>query len=312
MQWGQIKSILILSFFILNVYLFAQFLEKKEQSDLGVLEQDLYTIEEQLEDDSIEIGDLPEETLEETFISVEPYKFTSQDIKQNKTKTKQESYIINHSVIVSELENPLKVDVSSTNRIMKAFQDTVYFAQDYQYWNLDETYNMLMFFQNKLDRPIYFNQNGLVLAILNEEDEIEAYIQTRLGDEESLDDKRQLIEPLTAIEKVYEKGELNPEDEIDRVNIGFHTRVPFESGVQVFAPTWKVSVNDKRNYFVNAMEGFMFSTDEKEFIDEVLSKTIDTMETFLKEQDTKDEDKEKVIEKMINNLEQRLDNGVNE
>lgn len=306
MQWGQIKSILILSFFILNVYLFAQFLEKKEQSDLGVLEQDLYTLEEQLEDDSIKIGDLPEETLEETFISVEPYEFTSQDLKREKPKTNQESYIVDGTIIVSKLKKPLKVDVSSTNKIMSTFQDTVYYAEDYQFWNLDETYNMLMFFQNKLDRPIYFNQNGLVLAILNEDNEIEAYIQTMLGDEESLDDERQLIEPLTAIEKVYDKGELKPNDEITRVSIGFHTRVPFESGVQVFAPTWKVDVNDEGNFFVNAMEGFMFSTEEEEFLNKMLSKTIDDLKTLLDEQDKKDEDKEKMIEELIKDLEKRL------
>lgn len=303
MQWGQIKSILILSFFILNVYLFAQFLEKKEQSDLGVLEQDLYTLEEQLEDDSIKIGDLPEETLEETFISVEPYEFTNQNLKREKPKTNQESHIINDTIIVSKLKKPLKVDIASTDKIMNAFTDTVYYAEDYQYWNLDETYNMLLFFQNKLDRPIYFNQNGLVLAILNDKDEIEAYIQTRLGDEESLDDKRQLIEPLTAIEKVYEKGELKPNDEITKVNIGFHTRVPFESGVQVFAPTWKIDVNDEQDFFVNAMEGFMFSTEEEEFLEEVLSKTVKEMEEFVEEED---KDDETIVKEMIKDLKKRL------
>src|SRR5699024_4088000 len=89
--------------------------------------------------------------------------------------------------------------------------------ESYHYWRRDETYNILIFFQDKLDRPIFFNKNGLVLAILNEDDEIEGYIQTMLGEEEPLDDKRELIEPLTAIEKVYEKGELKQNDEISKV-----------------------------------------------------------------------------------------------
>src|SRR5690625_7838673 len=89
MQWSQIKSILILSFFILNAYLFAQFLEKKEQADIGVLEQDLYSIEEQLEDDDIEIGDLPEKSLEETFISVEPYEFSTKELKQDRSEERR-------------------------------------------------------------------------------------------------------------------------------------------------------------------------------------------------------------------------------
>lgn len=303
MQWSQIKSILILSFFILNAYLFAQFLEKKEQADIGVLEQDLYSIEEQLEDDDIKIGELPEETSEETFISVEPYEFTTKELKQNKPKTNQETEIVDDTLIVSKLKKPLKVDISSTDSVMSAFNDTVHRAEDYHYWGLNDTSNILIFFQNKFDRPIYFNQNGVVLAMLNEDDEIEAYIQTRLGEEESLDDERELIEPLNAIEKVYENDELKQNDEISSVSIGFYTRVPFESGVQVFAPTWKVNVNDEQDFFVNAMEGFIFSTEEGEFLEEVLSRSKDQIKNSLKEYD---KDDKKMLEDMIKNVETRL------
>src|SRR5699024_659532 len=119
---------------------------KKEQADIGVLEQDLYSIEEQLEDDDIKIGDLPEEALKETFISVEPYEFTTKELKRDKPKTKQEAKILDDTlIIVSELEKPLKVDTSSTNSIMSKFKDTVYHPDNYHYWGHDETYNILIF-----------------------------------------------------------------------------------------------------------------------------------------------------------------------
>jgi len=303
MQWSQIKSILILSFFILNAYLFAQFLEKKEQADIGVLEQDLYSIEEQLEDDDIEIGDLPEKSLEETFISVEPYEFSTKELKQDKPKKSQETVVLDDTLIVSKLKTPLKVDTSSDNSIMNKFNEIAYYSDNYHYWGHDETYNILIFFQDKLDRPIYFNKNGLVLAILNEDDEIEGYIQTMLGEEEPLDDKRELIEPLTAIEKVYENDELKQNDEISKVTIGFHTRVPSESGVQVFAPTWKINVNDEQDYFVNAMEGFIFSTEEEEFLEEVLSRTNNQIKDNL---DEYDKDEKKMLEQIGKNIKSRL------
>src|SRR5699024_2661317 len=77
------------------------------------------------------------------------------------------------------------------------------------------------------------------------------------------------ITPMRAIETLYNANELFAGDEITRVNIGFHTRVPFESDVQVFVPIWKITVNDEKNFFVNAIEGFIFSTDEEVFFDEV-------------------------------------------
>src|SRR5699024_7324527 len=152
---------LILSFFSLNAYLFAQFLEKKEQADIGVLEQDLYSIEEQLEDDDIEIGYLPEKSLEETFMSVEPYDFSTKELKQDKPQKMQETVVLDDTLIVSKLKTPLKVDTSSDNSIMNKFNEIAYYSDNYHYWGHDETYNILIFFQDKLDRPIYFNKNGL-------------------------------------------------------------------------------------------------------------------------------------------------------
>lgn len=298
MHWGQIKSILILSFFILDVYLFAQFLEKKEQADIGVLEQQLSTVEEQLQDDSITFSDLPEETHEETFISVEQQRFSNQDLKRDKPKVQQEPHIIGGTMIVSKLKDSEKIKNVTSDNALDVFNDAVYYADEYDYWGWNETYNVVLFFQNKLDRPIYFNQNGLVMAILNDKDEIVSYVQTMLGEEESLADKRQLIEPLTAIEKVYENGELYPNDDITKVNIGFHTRVPFESGVQVFAPTWKVNVNEEKDYFVNAIEGFMFSTEEEEFIEEVIKHIIRKSEAS--------KEREDAVDDIIKDLEDRL------
>ena len=271
MHWGQIKSILILSFFILDIYLFAQFLEKKEQADIGVLEQQTSTIEEQLQAESITYNDLPEEVSEETFISVNRHRFKEEDLNKAKPKQEQETFIVKGSTIVSELEDPVKMNTTSVGKIMEVFHDTVYYADEYDYWNWNKAYNVIIFFQNKMDRPVYYNQNGVVIAILNDDNEMVSYVQTMLGDEEALADKRQLIKPLTAIEKVYEEGELHQGDEVSKVNIGFHTRVPFEGGVQVFAPTWRIDVNEGTNYFVNAIEGFMFLTEEEEFLKEILT-----------------------------------------
>lgn len=275
MHWSQIKSLLILSFFILDIYLFAQFLEKKEQADIGVLEHQSSTVEEQLAAESITFRDLPEEEYEETFISVEQHLFKASALKKDKPKLAQDASILNGSIIASKLEKPKKVGGKSADEITEIFNDFAHYPEEYKYWNWNEEYNVLIFFQSKMERPVYYNQNGVVLAFMNNKNEITSYVQTMLGETESLADKRQLIKPLTAIETVYEEGELYPGDEISKVSIGFHTRVPFEGGVQVFAPTWKVDVNGETDYFVNAIEGFIFSTEEEEFISEVIESIVD-------------------------------------
>lgn len=273
MQWGQIKTLLILSFFILDIYLFAQFMEKKEIADIAVLEQQSSSIEEQLKAESISVRDLPKQESEETFISVKQKPFEEEELSAVKDLVKQKSFILNQFLIASKLDKPVKVkQTDSKDKITSIVEEIVYFSDEYTFWDWNRELNIIIFFQNKMDRPVYYNQNGLVLLYLNEDNGIEYYTQTMLGDAEALSESQSLIKPMQAIEKLYDANELYSGDSITNVNIGFHTRVPFESGVQVFAPIWKVNVNDEKDYFVNAIEGFIFSSDEQDFL-------VDVMET---------------------------------
>src|SRR5699024_1913323 len=114
MHWGQIKSLLILSFFILDIYLLVQFLEKKELSDIAIWEEQNSTIEEQLKNESITVQELPAEEYEESFISVKQQAFDEKELTSYKDNVKQETLIINKYLLVSELEEPIKIRKSAT------------------------------------------------------------------------------------------------------------------------------------------------------------------------------------------------------
>lgn len=276
MQWGQIKTLLIAAFLILDIYLFVQFMDKKEAADIGVLEQHTLSVEEQLRDDRITYEPLPDEEYEETFIAVEQHEFSDADLRAERKESKQTTTVVQNDLIVSKVEDRISIsETASEEQIMNTFSKLVYFSDEYTFWNWNEEENILVFFQNKFNRPVYYNQNGLVLVFLNGDNEVDFYIQSMLGEAESLAEKRELMKPMEAIETLYRANELPFESHINNVNIGFHTRVPFETDVQVFAPIWKVKVNENQNYFINAIEGFIFSTDESEFLDEVIQLATD-------------------------------------
>lgn len=280
MQWGQIKTLLILSFLILDIYLFMQFLDKKDQADIGVLEQQSSTIEEQLKAEAITFQDLPEQEYEEAFISVQQQMFQTDELSSFKRSEHQDTYLFNKYLLLSKLNDPIKIkeDIQK-DKITEVFNSIVYYPEEYSFWNWNKEFNVLVFFQNKMDRPVYYNQNGLVLLFLNDDNEIIFYLQTMLGETEQIGEKRKLIKPIRAIETLYDDAnELKSGDDITNVNIGFHTRVPFETGVQVFAPIWKVNVNSEKDYFVNAIEGFIFSTEEQEFLEDVINSAIDKVQ----------------------------------
>ena len=281
MQWGQIKTLFILCFLILDIYLLMQFLDKREQADLGILEQQDTSIEEQLEDDEIVVGPLPDEEYEETFISVRPKVFTEEEYDELLALDGQKSIMIHKNFILSQFEESIQIPENVTEEELEGLiNQTIIFPESYTFWDWNKRTNLLIFFQKEGDRPIYYNQNGLILVYLNDNNEALFYTQTMLGEAESRAEKKRLIKPIKAIETLYNNNELHSGDEITEVNIGFHTRIPLDSGIQVFAPTWKIRVNDEINYFVNAMEGYVFASDETNFLKDVLDMSIDYIQTL--------------------------------
>src|SRR5699024_6481156 len=83
MQWNQIKTIFILCFLVLDVYLLIKFIDKQEQTDLGVLEHENTSIEQQLASEDISLPELPTDIEEEEhYISVSPREFSEDDLEK--------------------------------------------------------------------------------------------------------------------------------------------------------------------------------------------------------------------------------------
>lgn len=290
MQWGQIKTIFILTFLVLDVFLFIQFYERQKQADIPFLESRDSPIEDKLANDNIKIPEeLPTAQEKEPFISVSQKMFTEEDLNQVAKKADLDIRVINQTFILSKLHEPLKLsDEASEEEILNAVTPMMLYPDQYEYWDWNKDLNILVFFQKKQERPIYFNQSGLVLFFLNDENEIVFFTQTMLGDERSRQDKKSLIQPMIAIETLYNTNELRFGEEITKVEIGFHSRVPLADGVQVFVPAWKITVNDERNYFVNAIEGFVFSSHENEFLEDIMTHDLERIKEHLPESDLRD------------------------
>lgn len=300
MHWGQIKSLLIVSFLVLDVYLLIQVLDKNDESDISVIEYQESSIEEQLLAESIKIPTLSDDEHEETYITVEPATFTDEDLQKAIQLKKQEPFLITENLLVSTMDEQVKVPESVNEFITDELLGTIIpNAEEYSFWKWDEQYNVLVYFQNKEERPIYYNQNGLVLLFVDEDDEVLYYTQTKLGETETLAEHKALIKPMNAIEVLYNANRLKTEDEVVSVNIGFHTRVPSESGIQVFAPVWKVTVNEEDDYFINAIEGLTISTKEDDFVEETIKYTLEKINDYSQ--------KDRMVDTIKQDLEDRLD-----
>ncbi|WP_121615985.1 two-component system regulatory protein YycI [Virgibacillus halodenitrificans] len=290
MQWNQIKTLFILCFLILDVYLLMQFMEKQERADVDVLSiQEETSLESKLEQEDITISDHEVEIDEDSYISVLRREYSDKELSQLADLDKQDVEVIDKNLIVSKFEEPIAIpEKAQPADISKLVKSHIIHSEEFTYWGWNKDRNALLFLQEKKDKPIYFNENGMLLVYLNKDNEMEYYTQTMLGEAEEQGDLRTLTKPMKAIEILYNANELYAEDNITNTEIGYHTRIPLANGKQVFAPTYKITVNDERNYFINAIEGHIFASNDTEFIGDAIQSTLSKIKKLEDEVEWKD------------------------
>src|SRR5699024_6181071 len=101
MQWSQIKTLFILCFLVLNIYLLYLVIDKQKEADIGIIEREDATIEEQLESEDITYIDLPEVKDEEPFLSVEQKVFDSEDASSLDEFSNQDAAIFDENIFIS-------------------------------------------------------------------------------------------------------------------------------------------------------------------------------------------------------------------
>ncbi|MRG87978.1 two-component system regulatory protein YycI [Salinibacillus xinjiangensis] len=265
MKWGQIKTIFILCFLVLDIFLLTQYMEKNQEPG-EFKDQETSSFDDEMKRKNINLDNIPTEAGPSAFIQANRYKFTEEDIKQLKN---QEANTQN-DFLVSKFEEPIPIPSGLSEEDINAFlSKNILYGDQYTFWNWNEEKNILLFFQTYNGNTIYYNKGGMLMIFLNEDGEMDSYAQTMLTDIE-LGEEKEVSQPKATIKVLNNNDNLYTNDEITDMKLGYHTLVPFESGLQVFVPTWKISINDNRTYFVNAIGAQIISRDETTFIEEII------------------------------------------
>ncbi len=273
MQWGQIKLLFILSFLVLDLFLLQQFLNKQGEDELDQISTAAEDTETELEENNITIADdaIPEDLPAASEIESETSTFSEEILSQIEDMDPQgkEIEVEDNRVLKVTLENPIDV---TEDTIQDEVKDLVPFSSQYSYWGWNEEEGAALFFQAINNQTVYFNDGGYLLVNI-ENGQITGYVATLLSfDEESSlsGSSNTEIEPLSVIKTLYDFGLITSGDEITSMSIGYHTSANLapgeENGPQVFASTWKVTINGEKNLFLYALYGTVIEIDEEGFI----------------------------------------------
>ncbi|MCQ6280243.1 two-component system regulatory protein YycI [Bacillus sp. EB600] len=264
MDWSKIKTIFILTFLILDVYLFYQFMKIRDANKFEFITE--ATFEDKLKADEIKYIELPKAPIKDQYISAKPNIFTKEDIAKLKGQT---AYLKDTKTIEATLEKPVQLDSKfDASKVTSFLKENVLYGDHYKFFSKNDKKDTITYYQQFDDKVFYKNRSGMVTLNLNKENQVFSYDQTYLVGIEKMNKQEDVLPPLNAIETLHQKGLLKPKSEITTIELGYSTLVQLAAS-QVLAPTWRIVVNDKDNLFVNAFEGQVinFKSDENKVVE---------------------------------------------
>ena len=258
MDWNKTKTIFIIVFSILNIFLYWMYVNKyNEGKNVELIgETDTPT---RLKDENITVKSEQIDGLNVSYISGKIKQFTqdelsgltNQRIQLNEDSTKLEAKVLNPTPL-AEI-----TDESLTDFVTK----NIYKGGSYKLWKIDRKNSEAIFFQSTENSMIYYNQNAEIKIYWNDHLEITHYEQKMFDSLKSFGEKSKLYSTQQAIKQILDKGYLLPNSTITKTQLGYSTLVPLTE-IQVLSPTWYIHVSLEQNgehretdYFVNAVDG---------------------------------------------------------
>lgn len=256
MDWSRAKTIFIISFLILDIFLAYQLIYQKNENTFETLPE--ASFDQQLKAENITVTKLPTEPKKSNYVEARTKQFDFDD-----TLTTNQTISIASPGITSELLEPYTLKENWKVEDIDAFiKSYVYNGDQYQFWSFNSVLNEITYYQVFNGRMIYNNDNAKIKILLNG-NEIVGYNQTMLENiEEVLE--QDIITALEALKILYSKGLIRSDSNVSKVEIGYNTLVSNPtSSSQLLAPTWRFTINDEQEYFVNAIEGHVFNEASK-------------------------------------------------
>jgi regulatory protein YycI of two-component signal transduction system YycFG len=269
LDWSKTKTIFIIVFLILDIFLLTLFINKYNESQYDFLGE--AKLEDYLQIENIEYNlPLSKDPEKQSYLNAITKAFTEEEIKEFENQSIE---IIDSTVISSKLNESEYVisEKFKPDELKDFIAKNVLHGDSYSYWGIDEDQQRILYYQTYNGKSLFKNINGELAIYFNEDRKIVSYTQTLMTDFDEFTEKKSVITPLQALDTLYSKEKLPSDSKVKTPEIGFYTLVP-EAERQVLSPAWHFTVTkdgETEHLFVNAFEGNVieFNNTEKELLE---------------------------------------------
>jgi regulatory protein YycI of two-component signal transduction system YycFG len=280
LDWKKTKSIFILTFLVLNLFLGYQLYLKNDLNNIEYLSEQ--PLEEKLAISNIAYQDkIPKYKDKQTLISAQRYEFTEEekelDSKDISLEEEFSTDITLHYALTKPLNLPKKDTKDLIAELEKFLEENVTRGKDYTYFKWDKEQNIIWFNQNYFEKPIFYNSsnfeklegseldyqapNGMIKFELDEKGNLSKFTQTYLNIMRQ-GGYQEIITPKKALERILDTSYLKKGHKIYDIQLGYYSLVAI-GDLQVYAPTWFIET-EKGQYLVNATDSSIQVLSEKE------------------------------------------------
>ncbi|MEF3086799.1 two-component system regulatory protein YycI [Bacillus altitudinis] len=281
MEWNKTKTIFILAFLVLDIFLGFQYFEKRSTDHFAIIEK-TDTLEE-MKADGIKYGNLSDEAKIGYRITAEKKQYTKKDVDglaDQKTKStfpkteKDDPVTLLEMTFNKPVALPKKdMKTAATNLVSQRLLD----GKNYKLWSIDEESGEIIFFQTYKGKYIF--QEGLddtetigkITLDVNDQNEVVSYRQSMVT---SINEVRKetLVPALETVKDLYTQNMLSQNTTVKKVELGYYTQYPGAS-TQVMVPVWRVEIEGvatgskkktEEEYLINAIDGSTLDHIEKE------------------------------------------------
>ena len=254
MDWSNAKTIFILTFLCLNLFLGYQLNQKQTASKLHLRAE--ATVQERLQEENITLrSEIKDEPLLGTYLSATIDQF-SQTVNFSEVSNIARVEIINHVVSVELAESiSFTGEENQLAEFAKSYAvDHIQFGKEYRYSHYDEEARQLLFYQTYEGKRIdNFEEDYPLIIELDASKSIVGYKQMYLTISPE-GREQEMISGLKAIEILLNEPLIPSESEIDSVELSYISLFKPLGEIQIFAPMWNVRVNDDL-FYVDAIGG---------------------------------------------------------
>lgn len=251
MNWSRTKTVFIMTFFLLNVFLGYQLFQVTDENQLSLITGN--STQDRLRENQISIDvELPDD-LEEVEYLVGEKETMKQEEVDSLALNGQTAELKNNQTLISTLDDPFPIgeERETLNQFL-----TAYVSHGEQYEFVREENSIIYLDQIFDELPVFTNQNEPLRLFVNTDDEVYAYEQEYWLFEKQGDPKDTLIN-LRAIETLFNQQYITMNQRVTDFQLGYYS---FFKESRVFAPIMKIVVDKGEDegevtYLVNAFEG---------------------------------------------------------